>query len=178
MAFVYQPNLSAGPCAFGNLVLTKFTILEARSHRLTSVGEQRGLLEVKVAAPEAAVTVFCTHWGLSADERAVQAAETAALVNASAFPKLVCGDLNDVEESPSVAGFLSSASLRDLARDAGAPAPTFPSDAPAKRIDYVLGTADVRAVRAAVVDSPASDHRPVVVEVELSAISRQPSASV
>ncbi|HEV2762597.1 MAG TPA: endonuclease/exonuclease/phosphatase family protein [Pyrinomonadaceae bacterium] len=55
------------------------------------------------------------------------------------------------------------------ARDAGDAAPrgaTYPADKPVKRIDYVFHTSRLRARRAWVVESLASDHRAVVSELE------------
>ena len=43
---------------------------------------------------------------------------------------------------------------------------TFPATAPASRIDYVLATPDLVATAAVVIDSRASDHRPVRADLE------------
>jgi endonuclease/exonuclease/phosphatase (EEP) superfamily protein YafD len=40
--------------------------------------------------------------------------------------------------------------------------PTYPTDSPAERIDYVLAPAGWEHVETRVLDSTASDHRPVV----------------
>jgi len=165
MEFVFQPNLSYGPSGFGNLILSKYPILSVKSHSLTSHGEQRGLLEVRVSAPETPITVFCTHWGLSSDERIVQSAETASFIKSAETPVLLCGDLNDFEDSPPLVGLLSSTGLHDLVRDSTEPEMTFPADHPRARIDYILGSSELRGISAAVLDTPASDHRPVIVEV-------------
>jgi len=168
MEQVFQQNLGVGPLGFGNLVLTRFPILRTAFYPLSSQGEQRGLLEVGIAAPVGQLAVFCTHWGLDADERVVQAEETAARIKAVQPPALLCGDLNDSENSRSLAVLLSAAELHDLAQEAGTAEPTFPANAPSVRIDYVLGTVSVRGVSAAVLETPASDHRPVVVDVDVS----------
>jgi endonuclease/exonuclease/phosphatase family metal-dependent hydrolase len=163
MAFVFQPNLTVGPSGFGNLILTRFPIISVKSHALTSVGEQRGVLEVKVTTPEGPMTVLCTHWGLNSDERVLQSIETAACVGTSSDPAVLCGDLNDVDVSTSVSKLISSG-LHDLAGDLCVTDATFPSDEPKHRIDFILGTPNIQAATAAVINSPASDHRPVVVE--------------
>lgn len=168
MGFVFQRNLSMALGGFGNLILTRYPIIGTHALSLTSFDEQRGLLLVEMETPLGRLNVFCTHWGLSADERVVQSAETAAFLNASSSPKILCGDLNDTEESPSVAGLISSAGLRDLAAEAGVIERTFPSSDPMARIDYVLGSECLGAVTAAVIDSPASDHRAVAVDVQLN----------
>ena len=166
MEFVFQPNLSIGPSGFGNLILTRFPITFVKSHALTSVGEQRGVLEVKVISPEGPVTIFCTHWGLNSDERVVQSVETSSYIAASSTPAVLCGDLNDIDTSPSVSRLISSG-LHDLAAGLCVTDATFPSDMPKCRIDFILGTSNIKAATAVVIESPASDHRPVVVEAFL-----------
>jgi endonuclease/exonuclease/phosphatase (EEP) superfamily protein YafD len=42
---------------------------------------------------------------------------------------------------------------------------SFPADKPEKRIDYLLGRGGTKCVRAEILDTQASDHRPVLFEV-------------
>ncbi len=80
-------------------------------------------------------------------------------------PQLVVGDLNERPGQP--AWLRLGQFLHDLAPDVG---PTYPTPRPRARIDAVLGSASLRAARAWVPDDAevlaASDHRPVVVELE------------
>ena len=162
----YHRTLSLKLYDFGNLILSRYPITSSARYPLTSMGEQRGLLEVVVDTGRGPLSVFCTHWGLSAEERIVQSRETAAIVSASAFPKVVCGDLNDTPDSDSVRSLISQAGLRDLAAGSGAAEATYPSDNPRARIDYILSSPELTARRAFVVDSPASDHKAAGAEVE------------
>lgn len=168
MAFVFQPNLVIGPAGFGNLILTAFPIREVRSHSLTSRGEPRGLLEVTTAAHQGNLTTFCTHWGLNSEERLIQAAETAAVIKNAVHPCVLCGDLNDRDSSPAVRELISSSGLRDLFHDIGKPGPTFPSDTPRTRIDYILGAPSIKGISVKVLETPASDHLPIIADIELS----------
>lgn len=170
MQFVYQPNILIGPAGFGNLILSRFSIITAKSHRLTSVREPRGLLEARLEAPDGLLTVFCTHWGLSTDERVIQANETASRLMYTSSPKLLCGDLNETESGVAVSSLLATTDLRDLAQESGITELTYPSDTPQARIDYIFGSSDVTVINAEVIDSPASDHRPVLVEVVVNKV--------
>jgi endonuclease/exonuclease/phosphatase family metal-dependent hydrolase len=80
-------------------------------------------------------------------------------------PQLVVGDLNERPGGP--VWLRLTGTLHDLAPDVG---PTYPTPRPRIRIDAVLGSASLRTVRAWVPDDAtvlaASDHRPVVVELE------------
>lgn len=162
----YHRTLSLKVYDFGDLILSRCPIASSTRHALTSTGEQRGLLEVEVDTEQGPLSVFCTHWGLNSEERLVQAHETAAIVNASAFPRIICGDLNDTPDSPAVQFLVSQAGLCDLAAVAGSADPTFPSDNPSARIDYILASPEIAVQRAFVIESLASDHRAAGVEVE------------
>jgi endonuclease/exonuclease/phosphatase family metal-dependent hydrolase len=166
MAFVFQRNLSFMPGGFGNLILTRYPVMETKSHGLTSAGEQRGLVAVTLAAPDGPLSVFCTHWGLSTEERMIQSTETAAVVKTLPRPRIFCGDLNDIDDTIPITNLLATANLHDLATDTEPHKLTFPADNPTARIDYIFGSSDVIGVRSEVVETPASDHRPVVVEVQ------------
>lgn len=164
---VFQRNLRIGPGAFGNLILSRYPVLEAKSFSLTSQREQRGLLMALIDAPDGPISVFCTHWGLSSAERVQQAIEAADIVKTAPHPVIFCGDLNETSEKPAVTTLLSASGLHDLSLEAGQTALTYPSDTPTARIDYVLGCSNLHAVVSEVIDSPASDHRAVIVDVKV-----------
>lgn len=166
MSFIFQRNLSIGPGSFGNLILSRYPVLDTRSYSLTSMREQRGLLMAKLETPDGPMNFFCTHWGLSGDERVGQAIDTVNIVNTTDLPSIFCGDLNETSEKPAVTTIFEHSDLHDLAAEAGELSLTYPSDIPTDRIDFVMGTSSLRAVRAQVLESPASDHRAVVVDVQ------------
>ena len=159
----FQAAMTLPLYKFGNLILTRYPVLRVTRHALTSAGEPRGLLEAQLQSEVGTLSVFCTHWGLNAQERLIQAAETADIVNASAPPRVICGDLNETPDCAAVQSLILKTGLRDLALAAVAPEPTFPSDAPRVRIDYILAGPEVEASDMRVIDSLASDHRPVAV---------------
>jgi endonuclease/exonuclease/phosphatase family metal-dependent hydrolase len=51
--------------------------------------------------------------------------------------------------------------------DAGDAGPTYPADLPAKRIDYVTVSRGTPVTHTEVIDSTASDHRPVLAELSV-----------
>lgn len=166
MDFAFQPNVVRGVWGYGNLILSKRPIKNAATYALTSSDEQRGLMEVTVNAPNGRLSVFCTHWGLSPEERLSQASECAAFVQNAMSPAVFCGDLNDSDDSEPITQLLSQSGLRDLVKECAEPFLTFPSDAPSRRIDYILGAGDIRATYAGSLETKASDHLPVVVDIE------------
>lgn len=166
MKVAFQRNYRSRPGGLGNAILTSLDPRLTASHILTSKGEQRGVLEVSIQAPSGLLTVFCTHFGLEQEERLVQARELAAMLNSTATPKLACGDFNADTSEQSVMDLIGSASLIDA--DAGGP-PTFDSASPSKRIDMVLCDSSIRILSASVISTQASDHLPLVVDLELGA---------
>jgi endonuclease/exonuclease/phosphatase family metal-dependent hydrolase len=83
----------------------------------------------------------------------------------SATPVLLGGDFNSEPQSP-VATRLREAGLRDAWAECGrGDGFTYPADRPAKRIDYVFLAGTLRCTTAEVIDTQASDHRPLLVTV-------------
>jgi endonuclease/exonuclease/phosphatase family metal-dependent hydrolase len=86
-----------------------------------------------------------------------------------ALPLVVAGDVNEEPGQP--AWSLLATDLVDVAASAGAP--TFPTSAPRQRIDAIFADRRIAVRSCEVVDSPdvtaASDHHPVLAELELPA---------
>lgn len=164
MRVAFQRNLKMGAGWFGNAVLTSMELAGSRSHSLTSEGEQRGALEARIVTPTGPITVFCTHWGLSRQERIVQARELAALVNATAGPRLVCGDFNEEADDAAVAELIQLAHLIDAAPGGE---PTFDSNRPSERIDMILHDQSITIHSVTVPNTQASDHLPLVASLAI-----------
>lgn len=171
----------AGGGEYGIALLSRHPLRDVRTWPLyvptepevpEGLREPRLLLSATVV-PEgaAAVRVHATHFGLSPEQRAVQAREVAAAAQQSAVwaPTVVMGDLNAPPRAKELVP------LRRLMEDAHATVPeaergTFPSDAApdeAAVIDYVLLLGDHRVREARVPSGGAelSDHRPCLAEV-------------
>jgi endonuclease/exonuclease/phosphatase family metal-dependent hydrolase len=119
----------------------------------------RGALEIRLrqVAGLAALTVFCTHWGLVDSERMLQAEALANLVLAAPRPVVIAGDLN---ETP------GGAAVVDLMTRTG----TFTSNNPTVQLDYILHSPDLRVASFEVIRSEASDHLPVMADLVASTI--------
>ncbi len=164
--FVFQSNLNLGFGRYGVGVAYRGDLHHRREHMLPSKTEQRGALEVQLrnVAGFARLTVFCTHWGLDAEERSNQAVALAQSVRAVGHPVIVCGDFNENAEGPAVRSLLEATGLQDA--DSVLNRPTFLSDNPTIRIDFVLHSADLVVRNVEVIASLASDHLPVLVDLE------------
>ena len=164
MTRVFQRNFSSGAGGLGNAVLSSLSVSSVYSHPLTSLDEPRGLLEVHLETPAGLLTTFCTHLGLDAEERVVQAGEIAAIVGAAQGVRVLCGDFNEAISGSAVSALVAATGLLDAIPDGS---PTYPADAPAERIDFVLCDPLIGVVGAEVVETTASDHLPVTVEIQV-----------
>lgn len=164
MPFVFQACVRLPWGGYGVGIATRFPITYVKRFRLKSGKEPRGALHVKVETPHGPLSVFCTHWGLDAAERAAQAAQMTGWIRAVSHPSVVCGDLNDLPEAGYVQEFLRETGLRDSGLTPNLP--TYPSDAPKSRIDVVLHTAQWRVSHLFAPASLLSDHLPVVADLD------------
>ncbi|MCW3097867.1 MAG: Metal-dependent hydrolase [Chthonomonadaceae bacterium] len=164
--FMFQSNLTVGFGSYGVGIAYRGELLRSREHMLPSKTEQRGALEVQLRdiAGLPRLTVFCTHWGLDSEERSHQALALANSVRAAGHPVVVCGDFNENAEGLAVRALLEATGLLDA--DTALNRPTFLSDNPTTRIDFVLYSPDLVVRNVEVVPSLASDHLPVLVDLE------------
>jgi len=171
------PDSTRPPREFGVALLSKYPIVRWRNDTLTRLSTQEtnpvpapapGLLDVTIDVHGTAVRVFNTHLDYRADPRVrrQQVAEMLSHIGAPTTPTIVFGDLNAKPDAPELAPLLER--LRDAWPASAGPGFTYPADNPSARIDYVLTSAHFRVRSAQVVATPASDHRPVVVELTMT----------
>jgi endonuclease/exonuclease/phosphatase family metal-dependent hydrolase len=153
---------------YGNALLSAHDVLDWHNILLPRLGddEQRGLLDVVVAAEGAETHVLVTH--LQHDSRTARLLQVDAILEVLAAtepPVVLVGDLNALPGSPEVRR------LTDVLVDAWAaaglgPGYSFSTRRPHARIDYVLASDDLAAVAAEVLLGRASDHLPVVADLQ------------
>ncbi len=147
---------------YGNAVLTRRALRARAVHRLPRRGraEPRCLLLAELDE----LTVGCVHLQHnSADGRERQAAAVLAALPPDR-PILLAGDFNAEPRDSELATL--GRRLDDVWPRAGqGRGATFPSRWPRRRLDQVYVSAGLRPIRARVVASKASDHRPLVVDL-------------
>jgi endonuclease/exonuclease/phosphatase family metal-dependent hydrolase len=172
MTAAYAPALEWDGGEFGVALLTRLRVVDQRAILLDGADEPRVLLvvELDVGGGEP-LAIAVTHLGLTADTRLDQArAIRAALAETPAAALL--GDLNARADEPAIRELLLG--LDDAWPAAGdGPGFTYSAGTPSVRIDYALyDRAALAPVAAHVVDSRASDHRPLVVRAAVAAAAR------
>jgi endonuclease/exonuclease/phosphatase family metal-dependent hydrolase len=174
MTPLFERNIPFQGGDYGNALLTRLPVKGHRNIKLPShyVGEQRGALAVDLTAPDARKTpirVIATHIDYRPGDHermdSVKRLEELA-VEAPDLPTLLVGDLNSEPGSRVMDTFGKTWTRTDTTF-----LPTYPSDKPAKQIDYVLyrNAPRWKVIETRVLEEPtASDHRPLLVVFELA----------
>jgi endonuclease/exonuclease/phosphatase family metal-dependent hydrolase len=164
----YQFGATLADAQYGNALLSRYPLLDWDNiHYASNTTEVRGLLRAVIQVGGESVTVFATHLDhLSGPDHARREQVAQALTVWDGAPHtILAGDLNAEPDAPELAP-IYSAGLVDALRAAGLEHVfTFWDRGPQRRIDYVFLTPDLTLVQAWVVESRASDHLPVVVDV-------------
>lgn len=165
---------------YGIAILSRWPIEKSELARLPvlpgdslerSAYEERGALVAHIRTGSGAIRVVNTHLDATRSDsnRIQQVRALIGIANAerdSAFT-LVGGDLNSGPGS-AVLSLLGDAGWEDLFARCGRGQPfSFPADSPSRRIDYLLAGGDAQCSSARVLDTRASDHRPVLFEIEI-----------
>ena len=177
MEYAFAHNLDYQGGQYGVAVLSRFPILTIDHRRYASrhEAERRGFMRVEIEAGGRRISFVTTH--LDYRDSAGRLAETEQLLRALepvAHPLIVTGDFNDEPAGSSYQLLLTRFSDAWMASGAGDAGLTFPADRPIKRIDYILLAArdGWRARRAWIVPTLASDHLPLIADIELSYAAR------
>lgn len=168
---------------YGMALLSRYPIVDWMNHRLPDGAEPRTALAARIELLRPGygrgprVVVVGIHLYATPEERLAQAVHLQRVFADEKDPVILAGDFNSTPESPV---------LRLLQDEGGWSRPpktgsgyTFPADEPEREIDFImLRPGDRFRVREhrVVAEAVASDHRPVLIDVELlPAISNESS---
>jgi endonuclease/exonuclease/phosphatase family metal-dependent hydrolase len=176
---------------YGNALISRFPIdrLEVRllpgpsDEPNLNTRQPRAVLATILDLGEFQLNVFVTHWGLTIEQRVMQARETAEIAQGwhPENPAILVGDLNALPDSAEIA------ILREQFGDALATIPeekryTYPSGAEGTRtpngwygaIDYIFTVRGSKPLQAQIIfdETLASDHNPIMAKVEVEAVSK------
>jgi endonuclease/exonuclease/phosphatase family metal-dependent hydrolase len=168
-----DPAVPDGPRGrYGNALLSAHPVRSWQALPLPGSArrEARGLVDARVDADGETVRVVVTHLqNRSGRERRQQAAHIVDVLAGDgdrSTPTVLLGDMNAGPDSPEMRAL--SAVLVDVWAAVGdGPGYTFAAGHPFARIDHVLVTSGLTPVAAEVVDTSASDHRPVVADLDV-----------
>jgi len=165
---------------YGNGILSRFPILEGHNHQYTfeQTGEQRALLYITLKYNDHKILFMNTHLDHREDDNERMQSMEEILSIASDYediPGFIVGDINDTPDSRVVARLKEN--YVDVWEEIGAgPGLTFHTEDLNRRIDYIFYpdhsgnySPDLYLIpiKAYTIQTPASDHLPVVAEFEV-----------
>ena len=174
MHVYFDPNIRYQGGDYGNAVLTKFPIKQAKNSPLTMIGkgEQRGVIQLVLDVRGTDVLFMDTHLDSRKDEaeRVGSVDELAQIIAAAGkMPVILCGDFNTAPKSQ------AHEKLKKVIDDTWeligqGDGFSIPVGRPTKRIDYLwISPATIEPLQIKVLRSDASDHLPVFGEFRLRA---------
>lgn len=164
LPYVFAP---AADEAWGNAILSRYPLVDVRVDVLPVGGAtmRRSAVSAAVQLRTGQLGVVGTHLHhvpQDVETRRAQAERVAQIADEfvrAGVPVVVAGDLNappDTEDLAPLDGWTFAT--------AGAP-PTYPADRPVEHLDHVLLSPELEAAGVDVIETVASDHRPVLVTV-------------
>lgn len=172
MEYAFAPNLDYQGGKYGVAILSRFPIknIEHRMFENKREAERRGMLRIEVEVDRKRVNFVTTHLDYQfEDGRLFETEQMLKFLEGVNGPTIVVADLNDVPTGSAYQ--LIRTKFDDAWVTSGAKTDGFsyPADKPAKRIDHIFyRSADrVRVKKSWVIETLASDHIPVVAELEI-----------
>ena len=163
MYSAYGPSWGS---TYGVAVLSKYPIVEHQRYLLTSEEQQRACLETRIDVQGRNLSFFAVHLGLNVEERERQLHELLAYTAEAPAPRVLVGDFNANPDSHEIGRVLGQFE-NGFALGGTGSGYTSPAEAPQETIDYVFVSPDIHIVSAKVMPSLASDHLPVVADLEI-----------
>jgi endonuclease/exonuclease/phosphatase family metal-dependent hydrolase len=172
MDYAFAFNLHYQGGQYGVAILSRFPIM-ATDHRLyqnTREAERRGFIRAEVSVDGRVLNFVTTHLDYQYDDgRLFEAQQLLKALKDVQGQLVIVGDFNDIPAGRAYQLMryqFGDAWIESRSTDEGF---SYPTDKPAKRIDYIFfrSTDRVRTKRAWIVDTQASDHVPVVADLEI-----------
>lgn len=130
--------------------------------------EARGALITNIPTPFGAIRVINTHLEAYRNSYRLEQARTLAVIAAAqrdSGTTIIGGDFNSEPGSGVIAIFDQSGWQDGFVKCGQGSGLSFPADVPVKRIDYLLFSGTTKCATAKVIQTEASDHRPVLFEI-------------
>jgi endonuclease/exonuclease/phosphatase family metal-dependent hydrolase len=172
MDYAFGHNLDYQEGQYGIAILSKFLIQKTDHRKFENrrEAERRGMLRVEVDIGGSTINFATTHLDYQRDEgRLFETEQLLRFLADLKNPLIVVGDFNDEPSGSAYKLMLTKFADAWIGSRAKGDGFSYPADKPSKRIDYIFyRTSDgVRAKKAWVVKTPASDHLPVMAELEI-----------
>ena len=167
-AFAHNLDYQGGQ--YGVAILSRYPIskIDHRKYENKRVAERRGMLRVELNVAGRTINFVTTHLDYQHDDgRLFETEQLLNFLGDVKGPLIVVGDFNDEPTGSSYKLMLNrfeDSWTRSRAKGEGL---SYPADKPVKRIDYIFTTGTIKTKRAWIANTLASDHLPVVADVEI-----------
>jgi endonuclease/exonuclease/phosphatase family metal-dependent hydrolase len=172
MEYAFAPNLNYQGGHYGVAILSRFKInnIDHRMYQNKRESERRGMIRIEVKIDRKLVNFVTTHLDYQfEDGRLFEAEQMLDFLRDVKGPLIVVGDLNDEPGGSTYKLMMNQFDDAWVSSRQTANGWSYPADKAVKRIDYIwLRKLDgLKAKKSWVVETLASDHIPVVAELEL-----------
>lgn len=167
MGYVFGAAKRYNRGAYGNAVLSRFSIAGYETVTLPDPREDRCCLQVQIKAADHILGFFAVHLGLNQELRLLHLQQH-VLPNVLNFPgpAILAGDFNASSDQPEIQ--LVTQHLTDcFDYNSGQLINTFSTQYPAERIDYIFVNSLVKVQQSYITAAHASDHFPVTADLAL-----------
>jgi len=173
MDYAFAHNLDYQGGQYGVAILSRTLIQKVEHQKYENLreSERRGMLRVQIDLGGKPIDFVTTHLDYQfADGRLFETEQLLRFLSRAKHPLIVVGDFNDEPSGDSYQLMMKSFEDAWTSRRSKETGLSYPADKPVKRIDYIfLGRGDGwRVKKAWIVESLASDHLPVVADLELA----------
>ncbi len=161
-------------CLYGNAVWSKYEFKHTQKYMIPDVPkeeresgvyyETRCILRTDYEIEGKPLTVLSSHFGLASGEQDNAVDTVFSVIETIDNPVILMGDFNITPEDYNISRL--STVFTDVHGYFGMGDYTFPSDKPEMKIDYIF-TKDLKILDACTIERIASDHFPIIAEVEI-----------
>lgn len=171
MSFAFAPNLDYQGGKYGVAILSRWPIKNT-VHRMFEnkrEAERRGMLQTEIELDKRrTITFVTTHLDYQfEDGRLFETEQLMSFLSDVKGPLIVVADLNDIPDGSAYKLMRTKFDDAWVTSRAKGDGFSYPADKPVKRIDHIFYRERVRARKAWVVATLASDHIPVVAELHI-----------
>jgi len=174
MNYAFGASVKRITGSYGNAILSKYPIKTIENYILPALkeenSEKRSLLMAEIEIPnkrQESFYIMSTHLSLNKEERSEQIKWIDNFLSNHTDPYVLMGDFNtDFEEVIYTVKDINDASDKLMPLLKGVK--TFPSLNPSKGIDLYFSASQLEVIRGYSIESDASDHLPVYLELKVS----------
>jgi endonuclease/exonuclease/phosphatase family metal-dependent hydrolase len=168
LPYIWGPT---DPPQWGNAILSKYPILNSEVVSLSpeDLSLRRGFIDATIQIKQIPIRILATHFHHPVDGSPVRHVQAEELIIrwAGSAHTVILGDLNATIGSPEMTVLAEAGLIETLRMLTSDPPGTFHSENPTDQIDYIWVTSDLVPISYAVPGTTASDHLPVVVDLEI-----------